>query len=51
MLVQAFQDFGMHTFDMTAEKFLNYPAFDVFTFGRSLVAIDIYNQTQGTKFS
>ena len=41
LLVQAFRDFGMPTFDMTAENFLNQPAFDVFTFGRSPVAIDI----------
>ena len=50
MLVQAFRDFGMPTFDMTAEKFLNYPAFDVFTFGRSLVAIDIITKLKGLNF-
>ena len=50
MLVQAFRDFGMPTFDMTAEKFLNYPAFDVFTFGRSLVAIDIITKLKGRNF-
>ena len=50
MLVQAFRDFGMPTFDMTAEKFLNYPAFDVFTFGRSPVAIDIIIKLKGLNF-
>ncbi|GAB3297777.1 hypothetical protein ACFQT0_01880 [Hymenobacter humi] len=50
LLVQAFRDFGMPTFDMTAENFLNQPAFDVFTFGRSPVAIDIITKLKGLDF-
>ena len=51
LLVRAFQDFGMPTFDMTAENFLHQPAFDVFTFGRSPVAIDIITSLKGLDFA
>ena len=40
----------MPTSDMTAERFLNQLAFDVFTFGRSLVAIDITTKLKGLNF-
>lgn len=50
-LVLAFHDFGMPTFDMTAENFLNRPEFDVFTFGRSPVAIDIITKLKGVNFA
>lgn len=40
----------MPTFDMAAENFLNQPAFDVFTFSRSLVAIDIIIKLKGLNF-
>ena len=40
----------MPTFDMAAENFLNQPAFDVFTFSRLLVAIDIIIKLKGLNF-
>ena len=40
----------MPTFDMTADNFLNQPALDVFTFGRSPVAIDIITKLKGLDF-
>lgn len=49
-LVKAFYEFGMPTFDMTANNFLNNPAFDVFTFGRQPVAIDIITTIKGLDF-
>ncbi|GAB2528351.1 nucleotidyltransferase [Spirosoma aerophilum] len=49
-IVKAFLDFGMPTFDMTADNFLNNPAFDVFTFGRQPVAIDILTAIKGLTF-
>lgn len=51
LLVSAFRDFGMPTFDMTAENFLQRPDFDVFTFGRSPVAIDIITKLKGLEFA
>jgi hypothetical protein len=50
-LVSAFRDFGTPTFDMTAENFLQRPDFDVFTFGRSPVAIDIITKLKGLEFA
>lgn len=50
-LAQAFQQFGMPTFDMTAHNFLHNPALDVFTFGRPPVAIDIITRLKGLNFS
>ncbi|QMW01619.1 nucleotidyltransferase [Spirosoma foliorum] len=49
-LVKAFQDFGMPIFDMTPANFLDNPAFDVFTFGRQPVAIDIITAIKGLTF-
>ncbi len=49
-LSKAFYDFGMSVFDMTADNFLNNPAFDVFTFGRPPVAIDILTAMKGVTF-
>lgn len=49
-LANAFYDFGMPVFDMTADNFLNNPAFDVFTFGRQPVAIDIITAIKGLTF-
>ena len=40
-IVEAFTYFGMPTFDMTIDNFLKNPIYDVFTFGRPPVAIDI----------
>ncbi|MBE8713590.1 nucleotidyltransferase [Sphingobacterium hungaricum] len=49
-LVKAFQEFGMPTFDMTEENFLNHIEWDVFTFGVPPVAIDIMVQVKGLVF-
>ena len=46
----AFLDFGMPVFDMTLENFLNSSEFDVFTFGRPPVAIDLMTQVKGLDF-
>ncbi len=40
-IVKAFSDFGMPIFDMTIDNFLRNPIYDVFTFGRPPVAIDV----------
>ncbi|MGI4865660.1 MAG: hypothetical protein ACRYFZ_17190 [Janthinobacterium lividum] len=37
-------------FDMTADNFLHQPQFDVFTFGRPPVAIDIITELKGLTF-
>ncbi|WP_019989371.1 nucleotidyltransferase [Rudanella lutea] len=50
-LCHAFSVFGMPTFDMTAENFLHNPAFDVFTFGRQPVAIDVITSIKGLTFT
>jgi len=49
-LSRAFQKFGMPVFDMTRDNFLNHPTWDVFTFGRSPVAIDIMTSVKGLDF-
>ena len=49
-LEAAFYEFGMPTFDMTADNFLHNTAFDVFTFGRQPVAIDIITSIKGLTF-
>jgi Nucleotidyl transferase of unknown function (DUF2204) len=49
-LSSAFAVFGMPTFDMTVDNFLYNPAFDVFTFGRQPVAIDIITAIKGLTF-
>jgi hypothetical protein len=49
-IVKAFEKFGMPLFDMTKENFLNHPTWDVFTFGRSPVAIDIMTAVKGLDF-
>jgi hypothetical protein len=49
-LVAAFKEFRMPLFDMTAENFLNRKDFDVFSFGRSPVAIDIMTALNDFKF-
>lgn len=50
-LTEAFALFGMPTFGMTANNFLNNPDFDVFTFGRQPVAIDIITALKGLTFA
>ena len=49
-LMQAFHQFGMSLFDMTESNFLNNPNFDVFTFGRPPVSIDIMTEVKGLEF-
>jgi predicted nucleotidyltransferase len=49
-LVNAFSTFGMPLFDMTKEKFLKIADYDVFTFGRPPVSIDIITQIKGLIF-
>ena len=49
-LVRAFSKFGMPIFDMTVEKFLLAEHYDVFTFGRPPVSIDILTQVLGVEF-
>lgn len=49
-LQKAFGIFGMSLFDMTKEKFLNQPNFDVFTYGRPPVSIDILTNVKGLDF-
>lgn len=50
-LALAFQRFGMPVFDMTADNFLRQSHFDVFTFGRPPVAIDIITELKGLVFA
>jgi hypothetical protein len=49
-LVDAYSEFGMPTFDMTEENFLNHPDWDVFSFGRPPAAIDIMTKVKGLDF-
>jgi predicted nucleotidyltransferase len=49
-LEKAFLEFGMPTFDMTTDNFLNNSNFDVFTFGRQPVAIDVITSIKGLEF-
>ncbi|MBC8045838.1 MAG: hypothetical protein H7Y00_03530 [Fimbriimonadaceae bacterium] len=50
-LVKAFDEFKMPVFDMTENNFLFNHAFDVFTFGRPPVSIDIMNHVKGLEFA
>lgn len=49
-LSEAFYRFGMPTFDMTLQKFLLTEQYDVFTFGRPPVSIDILTKVKGLSF-
>ena len=49
-LRKAFVQFGMSVFDMTPEKFMSAAHYDVFTFGRPPVCIDILTQVTGLDF-
>lgn len=49
-LKKAFATFGMSLFDMTQEKFLNTGGYDVFTFGRPPVCIEILTAVKGLEF-
>ena len=50
-LSEAFYRFGMPTFDMTLQKFLLTEQYDVFTFGRPPVSIDILTKVKGLSFA
>lgn len=47
---KAFFEFGMPLFDMTLENFLFHKNWDVFTFGRSPVSIDLMVEVKGLNF-
>jgi hypothetical protein len=49
-LVMAFNQFGVPVFDMTEENFLHHVNWNVFSFGRSPVAIDIMTEVKGLSF-
>jgi hypothetical protein len=49
-IIAAFTRFGMSVFDMSLEKFLAAAQYDVFTFGRPPVSIDILTQVNGLTF-
>ena len=49
-LKKAFEQFGMPVFDMTEDNFLKHPVWDVFTFGKPPVAIDVMVRVQGLDF-
>jgi len=49
-LKKAFAQFGMSIFDMSADRFLATTQYDVFTFGRPPVCIDILTQVKGLDF-
>lgn len=49
-ITQAFLQFGMPLFDMSEENFLNHPDWNVFSYGRSPVAIDILTEVKGLDF-
>lgn len=49
-IIVAFSNFGMPVFDMTEENFLYHEIWDVFSFGRPPVGIDIMVQVKGLTF-
>lgn len=50
-LKNAFSLFGMSLFDMTEEKFLKQENYDVFTFGRPPICIEILTVVKGLVFN
>ena len=50
-LSNAFGKFGMSMFDVTEEKFLNIATYDVFTFGRPPICIEILTKVKGLEFA
>lgn len=50
-LVKAFDVFRLPLFDMTLDKFLNTEEYDVFSFGRPPMAIDIMTKVKGLVFN
>jgi hypothetical protein len=49
-IVQAFLQFGMPLFEMSEDNFLYHPDWNVFSYGRSPVAIDIMTEVKGLDF-
>nr|WP_287939581.1 nucleotidyltransferase [Algoriphagus sp.] len=49
-LEKAFYQFGMPVFDMTEWNFLHHPEWNVFSYGKSPVAIDIMTEVKGLDF-
>jgi hypothetical protein len=49
-LTTAFYNFGMPVFDMTEFNFLNNSQFNVFSFGKPPVSIDIMTEVKGLSF-
>ncbi|MFN3998238.1 hypothetical protein [Algoriphagus sp.] len=49
-ITNAFLQFGMPLFDMNEDNFLNHPEWNVFSYGRSPVAIDIMTEVKGLDF-
>ncbi len=49
-LEKAFLRFGMPVFDMTEWNFLHHPEWNVFSYGKSPVAIDIMTEVKGLDF-
>jgi hypothetical protein len=49
-LQKAFSFFGMSLFDMTEERFLKTGNYDVFTFGRPPICIEILTAVKGLEF-
>ena len=49
LILKAFRDFGMSFFDMTEKKFLD-KKFDVWSFGREPVKIDLMTEVKGLDF-
>ncbi len=49
-LVKTFFEFGLPLLDMSEENFLNTSMFDVFSYGRSPVTIDILTLVKGCNF-
>lgn len=49
-LLKAFSKFGMSVFEMNLNRFLTPSQFNVFTFGRPPVSIDIITQLRGLTF-
>jgi hypothetical protein len=50
-LVEAFHHFGLSVSDMTESNFLTNSDFDVFTYGRPPVSIDIMTAVKGLTFN
>ena len=50
LLNSAFEEFGMPIFDMTLENFISHPEWDVFTYGKPPVAVDILINLKGVNF-